>query len=114
LTVFEQTAPDVYVIFDKLSVTLSTPDDRINVGDTAVINADVVRLYDGSASGASITLNDTLTKDVVGKYTYTTTSVSGDEYGITAFESNSIYVIFDRIKVVSFTAPSQHRRPLNL
>ncbi len=100
LTAFVQTPPEVSVIFDKLSITLSTHDDRINVGSTATINVHIIRLYDSSVSGATVTLNDTLTKSTVGKYAYTVSSVSGDEYGITAFESNSISIIFDKIVVV--------------
>ena len=107
LTAFTQTAPDVSVIFDKLSITLSTPDDRIDVGSTATINADIVRLYDNSISGATIALNDTMTKSTVGKYGYTVSSVSGDEYGITAFESNSISIIFDRVDVTLTVSDSR-------
>jgi len=107
LTAFIQTAPDISVIFDKLSITLSAPDDRINVGSTATINVDIIRLYDSSVSGATATLNDTLTKNVVGKYGYTVTSVSGDEYGITIFDSNSISIIFDRVQVTLTVSDSR-------
>jgi len=99
LTVFVQSVPDVPVIFDKLSITLSTPDDRIDVVSAATINYEITRQYDGSMSGATVTFNDTLTKNTVGKYAYTVSSVSGDEYGITVFDCNTIAIIFDRVQI---------------
>jgi len=103
LTAFEMTAFPVAVIFDKLSITLTADDDRIDVGSTASISYTITHQYDNTPSQASITLNDTLTKNTVGKYRYTVASVSGDEYGITAFDSNSVDIIFDKIIVDSLT-----------
>jgi hypothetical protein len=99
LTAFIQTAPNAYAIFDKLRITLSTPHNRIDAGSTAAINMNVVRLYDNSVSIVHVTLNDTTTKTAVGKYDYTASSVSGDEYGITLLEANSLSIIFDKVEV---------------
>jgi len=67
----------------------------------------IIRLYDNSTSGAIVTLNDTLTKNAVGKYAYTVSSVSGDEYGITAFECNTISIIFDRVQITLTASDSR-------
>jgi len=85
---------EVYVIFDKVTVTLSAVDDTVAVGSTASITKTVVYQYDGAEFDGTITLNDTLTKSTVGTFYYTTHTVSGDTYGITAFESNTVAINF--------------------
>ena len=96
------TSNSFYIIFDKLMVTLSIADSRINVGDTASISYTVTRQYDDSVSDATVTLNDTLTKNTVGKWAFTAESVSGDEYGITVFDSNIVTCIWDRVNINVF------------
>jgi len=97
LTIFE--ANSVYCIFDKVTITLSVSDDRIDVGSTADIALSAVYQYDGMHYDGTVVLNDTLTKSAVGRYGYTVSSLSGDTYEITEFESNSVYVIFDRVQI---------------
>ena len=99
LTVFQQTAPDLYVIFDKVTITLSISDNRINVGSSADISASGTYQYDSTTWSGTFTLNDTTTKSVVGKYTYTTSTITDNNYGITVFDSNSLYCIFDKVTI---------------
>ena len=89
----------VSVVFDRISITLSVLDDRINIGETAYISAHGTYEYDGSAWHGTYTLNDTLIKTDVGKFWYEVSSVTDVEYGITVFESNSVCVIFDRVLI---------------
>jgi len=98
LTAF--TTNEVSVIFDKVTVTLSAVDDTVEVGSTASVTQTAVYQYDGTDFDGTITLNGTLTKSTVGTYYYTTQSISGDTYGITEFESNTIPITF-----VDTTAP---------
>ena len=101
LTVFESNI--VYVIFDRVVITLSVSDNRINVGDNATININAVYDYDGSSFVGSITLNDTQTiKNNVGIYWFTVSSMTDNQYGLTVFTSNTIYVIYDRIDADNF------------
>jgi len=88
------TTNKVYVIFDKVTVTLSSLDDTVEVGSTASVTRTAVYLYDGIDFDGTIKLNDTLTKSTVGTYYYTTESINGDTQGITAFESNTITIKF--------------------
>lgn len=97
LTTFE--ADSVYCIFDKVTMALSVGDHRIDVGSTADITLIAVYQYDNTDCDGTIILNDTLTKSAVGRYGYTVSSLSGDTYGITMFESSSVYVIFDRVQI---------------
>jgi len=104
IDVFTQSAVAATVIWDKLTITLAPSDSRISLSSSASIVASITRQYDSSVSGATVTLNDTLAQAAVGLYGYTTTSVSGDAYGITVFESDSCSVIFDRIRITSLSA----------
>jgi len=100
------TTNEVYVIFDKVTVTLSAVDGTIEVGSTATVTQTAVYQYDGTDFDGTITLSDTLTKSTVGTYYYTTQSISGDTHGITEFESNTIPITF-----VDTTTPVAHAGP---
>jgi len=97
LSVFESNS--VFCIFDKVTITLVVNDDRIDVDSAASITASAVYQYDNEIYDGTITLNDTLTKSTVGKYNYTTQSISGDSHGITVFESNTVSVVFDKVHI---------------
>jgi len=107
LTVFESNV--VYVIFDRIIVTLSTSDSRIDVGSTGSYSYTAIYEYDSvdATSYVTITLNDTLTKDVIGKYDYTVSSISESQYGLTAFSSNSFSIIFDKVQVTLSVADNR-------
>jgi len=95
LTVF--TSNTISCIFDRVVVTLSVSDNRINVGENATININAVYDYDDSSFIGSITLNDTqTTKSTVGKYWFTVSSISDSQYGLTVYTSNTVYVIWDK------------------
>lgn len=96
---YEVTAPNPYIIFDKVNIILAVNDSRIDVGSEAPINWTGVYAYDGTAFVGSIALNDTLTKNQVGRYEFTCASVSDPQFGITAFDSNKVYCVWDRIKI---------------
>lgn len=99
ITIYEQTIADPEIVWDKVQVTLSIVDDHISVGDTANIAKTATYQYDGTMFTGSITLDEALTKDTVGRYAYTVESISGSPYGITEFESNTVYCVFDKVTV---------------
>lgn len=94
ITVYEKAVANPEMSWDRVQVTLSITDNRINVGDTANIIKTATYESDGTPFTGTITLNDTLTKSTVGTYHYTTQSISGDTHGITEFESNTVAVTF--------------------
>ncbi len=99
-TIYEQTVADPEIIWDKVQVTLSIADGHISVGDSAnVVVETATYQYDGVIFTGTVTLNDTLTKNSVGKYWYTATSISDPTYGITTFESNTVQCIFDKVTI---------------
>ena len=55
--------------------------------------------YDNSKFMGSIDLNDTLTKATVGRYSITASSINDTRYGLTAFQSNSVFCIWDTFKI---------------
>ncbi len=99
ITIYEQVIIDPEIIWDKVRVTLSTADDHINAGDSANVIRIATYQYDGTMFTGTLTLNDTLTKNTVGKYGYTVASISDTTYGITKFESNSVHCIFDKVTI---------------
>jgi len=107
LTVFEQSALDLYVIFDKVNVTLSISNNWVNLGTSASVTNMSTYEYDGASYDGTIVLNDTLLKSVVGKYGYTVTSVSGGSYSLTVFDTNALYCIFDKITLTLSLTPNR-------
>ena len=87
----------VYVIFDKVVVTLYVDDPRIDVGSDGDISYIAYYAYDGTMFRGRIYLNDTLSKDQVGIYYYTVERVEDELYGLTAYESNVVSIIFDKV-----------------
>lgn len=99
ITIYEQTVEDTEIIWDNVQITLSIADDHINVGDSANIVQAANYEYDGTLFMGTITLNDTLTKNAVGKYWFTAASITDPTHGITQFESNSVHCIFNKVTV---------------
>ncbi|RLE47326.1 MAG: hypothetical protein DRJ18_03395, partial [Candidatus Methanomethylicota archaeon] len=103
----------VTVIWDKLTITLSASDDRLDVGSSATISWTIKRQYDGSSvtsfsitikrdgsawySGSASSATDSFS--TVGKHTYTCASVTDNTYGITKFDTNTVSVIWDKLTV---------------
>jgi len=97
LTVFISNV--VEVIFDRVKIELKVVDDRIDVGSEADILISAWYEYDLAEYDGDILLNDTLRKDEVGKYFYSVLRIGNDTYGITVFQSNVVYVIFDKVVI---------------
>lgn len=106
LTAFKSNS--VNAIFDKVSITLSAADSRIDAGSEATILWNGIHKYDGTLFNGTVTFNGTLTKSEVGRYGYTVSGINGDTYGITAFESNSVSIIFDRMRITEGGVSSSH------
>jgi len=96
-------ANTVQLIFDKIILTLSVEDERINVGEEAVINYEGYYAYDNTPFQGTVIFNNTLVQDSVGKYWYSVLSVNDHLYGLTSFEANTVYVIFDRVNITLST-----------
>ena len=69
------------------------------MGSIAQIQASGVYAFDGSPWRGSYVLNDTLGKNVPGRYEYTVSSVTDDKYGLTVFKCNSVQITFDKILI---------------
>lgn len=101
ITSYKQTAPIIRIIWDRVQITLEIDDYRINVADTASIPWTGIYECDGTTFNGSITLSDPKkTYDTVGKRCYKVSSISDPKYGLTAFTSNVVCCIWDRIKVI--------------
>jgi len=98
ITVFASNS--VSVVFDKVHITLNVDDNRIDIGTSAAVTGTGYYEYDSTAFTGTLSFNDTLTKDTVGKYGYTVASISDPTHGLTVFESNSVYCVFDRVQIV--------------
>lgn len=94
-----QTAPNPTIIWDMVAITLDVQDTRVEVGRSATITWTGAYEYDGSPFTGTITLNETLTKDLPGAYHYTVLSINDDTYRMTVFESNTVSVTFEEAVV---------------
>ena len=89
----------VKIIFDKVEIDLYTPDDRINVGETAQIYYDAKYQYDGLEYTGELYFDQSLVRDTVGSRVITVDRSRDTLYDVDAFESDSIEIIWDQVKV---------------
>ncbi|MCK4318138.1 hypothetical protein KAW53_05170, partial [Candidatus Bathyarchaeota archaeon] len=94
----EFTTDTADVIFDKVLVELEVEDTRIDVGEEADIRLTARYAYDDSEFSGDISFTAT-SKDVVGKSDVTVRRVMDRKWFLDTFESNSVEVIWDRVKV---------------
>jgi hypothetical protein len=99
LTAVNMNNQAVTVVWDKVIFTLTVPKTRINVGDAAQIAVVAKYAYDGSDFQGSYSLNDTTTKNSVGKWAFKVSTMSDNLYGLTIFETNEVEVIWDMLKI---------------
>jgi len=97
LTVFE--SDSLEIIFDRVLVTLSASNERINVGSEAEIEWTATYEYDQTPFHGWVEFNDNLIQDEAGKYLYAVGSVGDAKYDVESFESNAVDVIFDEVTV---------------
>jgi len=102
ITGFDDNVGTKSIVWDRVDIdSFSVADNRINVGDTAQFTVAGVYEYDGEVWVGTYSLNDTTTKNTVGKYGYRVSSITDSNYGLTAFTQTApdLYVIFDRIEI---------------
>jgi hypothetical protein len=91
---------EVCVIWDKVTFTLSAAKSRVSVGSVAQISATAVYAFDNSPFKGSYSLNDTLVKTSICKCGYKVSRIVDELYGLTAFDTNEVSIIFDKVVVV--------------
>jgi len=96
ITSYTVNVSNPWCVWDRVNVTLSVPDTRVNVSGSANIGESAVYAFDGGAHAGTITLNDTEIQAAVGNYTYTVSSITDANYGLTAFLSNDVWCVFDQ------------------
>jgi len=98
---FTQKARSLTTIWDRVKIILDVADDRIDVGSEADISwgASVYESDNSIFEGYPL-FNDTRSHDNVGKWYITTSSIVDPKYHLTAFKSNTVSCIWDRIKII--------------
>ena len=102
ITNFEQMVSNPSIIWDSIQINLKAKDERIDVGSEGEYMFTATYAYDMSDATpyVSLVLNDSLIKDAVGKWGFKVDAISEGQYGLTAFDANTIECIWDRIKIV--------------
>jgi len=90
-------ANDVQVIFDKVIVTLSSSLNRIDVGSVAPIDIDARYAFDSTPFVGRVYLSADSRQNRVGLYRYFVTRIEDELYGLNAFETNEVQIIFDTV-----------------
>ncbi|RLF08943.1 MAG: hypothetical protein DRJ62_07590, partial [Thermoprotei archaeon] len=99
---FEDYGRSVSVVWDKVVVELRQPTVRFPPGSNASISYRAYYESTGEPFVGLVELNDSTVKSSIGKYYYTVERVVDELYGLTAYESNTIVVIFDEIDVEAY------------
>lgn len=100
VTLFNQTAANPSMIWDRVDVQLSSDGQRKDVADTEPFKTRGIYEYDGSQFDGQINLNYLARFNDVGQYNITAVSISDQRYNLTAFTSNTLSLIFDSIRIV--------------
>jgi len=93
---------DATVIWDRVNVELYTDDDRIDVGDNASIMMRASYEYDGTDVTEYVDVELTpegLARDLHGERVYETLRITDRLGGIRLFETNTVKIVWDRVKV---------------
>ena len=97
---FNQEAASPSIIWDRVNMTLSVKDDRIDVGSSADVKWTATYEYDRSPFQGKVNIVSANYGNPVRKEAFTTESIQDDKYGLTAFRSNQVNCIYDRVKIV--------------
>ena len=91
---------NVQIIFDEIIIRLEVDDNRINIGEKANISRTAKYAYDSKPFTGRVTLNDIiLTYNKVGRHEYSVRSIFDPIFHLNSFSSNSVGVIWDRVKI---------------
>jgi hypothetical protein len=90
------------LIVDRVVVTITISDDRIDVSVNATITISGIYQTDSTSMTGSFTMNDTTyLHGTVGRWNFTVQSITDATYGLTTFTSNSVYCIWDKALIQS-------------
>jgi|GEM_PF-1520475 len=89
---------EVQIIFDTVVVELKPINERVEVGKQAKVSYKAYYSYDGSPFEGEIFLNNDLVSYDIKQVTYSVSEITDNKYGLKSFSSNTIKVIFDKIK----------------
>ncbi|MFQ5951139.1 MAG: hypothetical protein ACE5KH_03540, partial [Candidatus Geothermarchaeales archaeon] len=92
------TSTQVSIIFDRVEIELATDTDRVEVGSEASITWTATYAFDGAQFTETVVLNEETVQTALGPVSYSVSSVVDPLYGLTAFRSNEVTVIFDRVR----------------
>jgi len=91
---------ELEVIWDRIELEIEAEDERISLGEDAVIRWTGTYGWDGSVFYGEVEYSPgDLALDSVGDIEYEVAGVIDPIYGITAFTSNSVEVVWDRVEV---------------
>jgi len=96
----------VTAVFDIVKISLSAEKDRVDVNSKANLRTIGEYLYDGEPFKGEITFDSNLTKSEVGIYRFGVYSIEDPLFGLSKFESNEVYVVYDRV-LVDLNSPSR-------
>jgi len=87
----------VEIIYDRVEFDLNVRKERISVGSAPDIALNARYQYDGAQFFGGVDFNGSLTKERVGRYTYSIDSINDIQNDVTVFVSNAVVVIFDKV-----------------
>ncbi len=91
---------ELEVIWDRIELEIEAEDERVSLGEDAVIRWTGTYGWDGSEFYGEVEfMPDVLALDSVGDIEYEVAAVIDPIYGITAFTSNTVEVVWDRVEV---------------
>ncbi|HEY4699837.1 MAG TPA: hypothetical protein VIH27_05650 [Nitrososphaerales archaeon] len=89
----------ITAVFDIVKIRLSAETDRVDVNSKANLRTIGEYLYDGKPFKGEITFDSNLTKSEVGRYRFGVQSIEDPLFGLSKFDSNEIYIVYDRILI---------------
>ncbi|MHA3965094.1 MAG: RHS repeat domain-containing protein, partial [Candidatus Thorarchaeota archaeon SMTZ1-45] len=99
----------VSIIWDSIDITITTGDQRIDIGENASVYVSAHYTFDNSIFDGILLLNDTIFQySTVGRRGYTVVSAFGDTFDITTISTNDAdYIIWDSVVVTIIVADNR-------
>lgn len=85
------------IIWDRIDLTITVPYSRCAVDASPSVHIFGTHAFDGTSFEGTAFFNESLTKNSIGKYSFTVEKISDPLYGLSGFSSNDFTVIYDEI-----------------
>jgi hypothetical protein len=111
VTDFTQIIASPSIVWDRVNVTLTITNSRIDIGSDADLKYEAVYEYDGNPFQGKANISGLTKSQNIMKSNFTCESIQDNKYGLTVFKSNQVCCVWDRVKITQGGASNSLTKP---